>query len=66
VQVEDLDISPTKISDTARRIIDRAAEEAERCGHSVLSTEHLFLAFVQVEWDLFADVMREAAGVQRA
>ena len=59
MQVEDLDISPTKISDTARRIIDRAAEEAERCGHSVLSTEHLFLAFVQVEWDLFADVMRE-------
>jgi ATP-dependent Clp protease ATP-binding subunit ClpA len=59
VQVEDLDISPTKISETARRIIDRAAEEAERCGHAVLSTEHLFLAFVQVEWDLFAAVMRE-------
>ncbi len=59
VQVEDLDISPTKISETARRIIDRAAEEAERCGHAVLSTEHLFLAFVQVEWDLFATVMRE-------
>jgi ATP-dependent Clp protease ATP-binding subunit ClpC len=59
VQVEDLDISPTKISDTARRIIDRAGEEAERCGHAVLSTEHLFLAFVQVEWDLFTTVMRE-------
>ena len=59
MQVEDLDISPTKISDTARRIIDRAAEEAERCGHAVLSTEHLFLAFVQVEWDLFAAVIRE-------
>src|SRR6476659_1004440 len=59
VQVEDLDISPTKISETARRIIDRAAEEAERCGHAVLSTEHLFLAFVQVAWDLFASVMRE-------
>ena len=59
MQVEDLDISPAKISETARRIIDRAAEEAERCGHSVLSTEHLFQAFVQVEWDLFASVMRE-------
>ncbi len=59
MQVEDLDISPTKISETARRIIDRASEEAERCGHVLLSTEHLFLAFVQVEWDLFASVMRE-------
>jgi len=59
VQVEDLDISPTKLSDAARRIIDRASEEAERCGHAVLSTEHIFLAFVQVEWDLFSAVMRD-------
>jgi ATP-dependent Clp protease ATP-binding subunit ClpA len=59
VQVEDFDISTSKLSGGARRVLDRAGEEAERCGHAWLSTEHLFLAFVQVEWDLFAAVMRE-------
>jgi ATP-dependent Clp protease ATP-binding subunit ClpC len=59
VQVEDLDISPTKLSDTAHRIVNRAAEEAERYNHAVLATEHIFLAFLQVEWDLFASVMRD-------
>jgi ATP-dependent Clp protease ATP-binding subunit ClpA len=59
VHVEDLDISPSKIADTAQRIVDRALEEARRREHAVLSNEHLFLAFAQVEWDTFAEVMRD-------
>ncbi len=54
VHVEDLDISPSKIAETAQRIVDRAVEEARRREHPLLTGEHIFLAFAQVEWDLFA------------
>ncbi|MEO8259639.1 MAG: ATP-dependent Clp protease ATP-binding subunit [Acidobacteriota bacterium] len=59
MQVDDLDISPSKIGDSAQRIIDRAIEEARRREHAVLTNEHVFLAFAQVEWDMFAEVMRD-------
>ena len=59
MQVEDFDISSDKVADTAQRIIDRALEEARRREHAMLTNDHLFLAFAQVEWDLFADVMRD-------
>jgi ATP-dependent Clp protease ATP-binding subunit ClpC len=59
MQVDDLDISPSKIGETAQRIIDRALEEARRLEHEQLTNEHLFLAFAQVEWDMFAEVMRD-------
>jgi ATP-dependent Clp protease ATP-binding subunit ClpA len=59
VHVEDLDITPSKIGESAQRIIDRAIEEARRREHALLTNEHLFLAFAQVEWDMFAEVMRE-------
>jgi ATP-dependent Clp protease ATP-binding subunit ClpA len=59
VHVEDLDISPGKVAETAQRIIDRAIEEARRREHTLLTNEHLFLAFAQVEWDMFAEVMRD-------
>jgi ATP-dependent Clp protease ATP-binding subunit ClpC len=55
--VDDFDIAQSKIGDTARRVVDRALEESRRRNHGVLSTEHLFLAFAQVEWDTFAQVM---------
>jgi ATP-dependent Clp protease ATP-binding subunit ClpA len=54
-----LDISPSKIGETAQRIIDRAIEEARRREHVLLTNEHVFLAFAQVEWDMFAEVMRD-------
>ena len=53
MHVEDLDISPSKIGETAQRIVDRAIEEARRREHALLTNEHLFLAFAQVEWDMF-------------
>jgi ATP-dependent Clp protease ATP-binding subunit ClpA len=59
VHVEDLDISPSKVAETAQRIIDRSIEEARRREHALLTNEHLFLAFAQVEWDMFAEVMRD-------
>ena len=59
MHVEDLDISPGKVAETAQRIIDRAIEEARRREHTLLTNEHLFLAFAQVEWDMFAEVMRD-------
>ena len=59
MQVEDLDISPSKIGETAQRIIDRASEESRRREHTQLTNEHIFLAFAQVEWDMFAEVMRD-------
>ena len=59
MQVEDLDISPSKIAENAQRIIDRSVEEARRREHAQLTNEHLFLGFAQVEWDTFAEVMRD-------
>ena len=59
MHVEDLDISPSKIGETAQRIVDRAIEEARRREHALLTNEHVFLAFAQVEWDTFSDVMRD-------
>ena len=59
MHVDDLDISPSKIAETAQRIVDRALEEARRREHALLTNEHIFLAFAQVEWDMFAEVMRD-------
>ncbi len=59
MHVDDLDISPSKIAETSQRIVDRALEDARRREHPLLTNEHLFLAFTQVEWDLFAEVMRD-------
>src|SRR5207302_2945184 len=59
VHVDDLDISPSRIGETAQRIVDRAIEEARRREHALLTNEHIFLAFAQVEWDMFAEVMRD-------
>jgi ATP-dependent Clp protease ATP-binding subunit ClpA len=59
VQVDDLEIAPSKIAENAQHIVDRATEEARRRDHALLTTEHIFLAFAQVEWDTFAEVMRE-------
>lgn len=57
--VEDLDIPLLKITEAAQRVIDRAVEEARLRDHSLLTSGHLFYALAQVEWDLFAQVMRD-------
>ncbi|HEX2458839.1 MAG TPA: AAA family ATPase, partial [Vicinamibacterales bacterium] len=57
--MEDFDIAPNKIGESAQRVVDRAMEEARRRDHALLTNEHIFLAFAQVEWDTFAQVMRD-------
>ena len=55
---EDLDIPAHKLSDAARRVIDKAFDEARRRRHPQLTAAHLFLGFAQVEWDRLAEAMR--------
>jgi ATP-dependent Clp protease ATP-binding subunit ClpA len=59
VHVDDLDIAPGKVGETAQRLVDRAVEEARRREHALLASEHLFLAFAQAEWDMFSAIMRD-------
>jgi ATP-dependent Clp protease ATP-binding subunit ClpA len=60
VFVEFLDIPLGRVGEAAQRTIERAAAEARRRGHADLTSGHLFLAFAQSEWTLFADIMRDA------
>jgi ATP-dependent Clp protease ATP-binding subunit ClpA len=57
--VEDFDIPQNKLAESAERVVDRALEEARRRDHALLTNEHLCLAFAQVEWDMFGQVMRD-------
>src|SRR5919198_1543639 len=57
--VEDFDIPQNKLAESAERVVDRALDEARRRDHSLLTNEHVCLAFAQVEWDTFGSVMRD-------
>jgi ATP-dependent Clp protease ATP-binding subunit ClpA len=57
--VDDFDIAQSKIGESAQRVVDRAIEETRRRDHAQVTNEHIFLAFAQVEWDTFAQVMRD-------
>jgi ATP-dependent Clp protease ATP-binding subunit ClpA len=57
--VEDFDIPQNKMAESAERVVNRALDEARRREHVQLTNEHLCLAFAQVEWDMFGQVMRD-------
>jgi len=57
--VEDFDIPQNKLADSAERVVDRALDEARRRDHALLTNEHVCMAFAQVEWDMFGQVMRD-------
>ena len=57
--MEDLDLDLTKLSETGLRVVTRAEDEARRRGQDLLTSEHLFIAFAQVEWGLYARVLRD-------
>ncbi len=57
--VDDFDIPQNKMAESAERVVDRAQEEARRREHALLTNEHVCLAFAQVEWDTFGEVMRD-------
>ena len=57
--MEDLDFDLTKLTDSALRVLSRAEDEARRRSHGLLTSEHLFISFAQVEWSLYARIMRD-------
>jgi ATP-dependent Clp protease ATP-binding subunit ClpC len=57
--VDDFDIAQSKIGESAQRVADRAVDETRRREHGEVTSEHLFLAFAQLEWDTFSEVMRD-------
>ncbi|HXW06235.1 MAG TPA: ATP-dependent Clp protease ATP-binding subunit [Vicinamibacterales bacterium] len=57
--MEDFDIPQNRLAESAERVVDRALEEARRRDHALLTNEHVCLAFAQVEWDLFGQVMHD-------
>ena len=57
--MEDFDIPQNKMAESAERVVDRALDEARRRDHALLTNEHVCLAFAQVEWDMFGQVMRD-------
>ena len=61
MHVDDLDISAGRLTESAKRVMDRAVEDSRRRGHSLLTSAHVFLAVAQADWELFAQAMRQAA-----
>jgi len=59
--VEDFDIPQNKMAESAERVVDRAIDEARRREHALLTNEHVCLAFAQVEWDMFGQVMGDVS-----
>src|SRR5262245_10330573 len=57
--VDDYDIPQNKLAESAERVVERALEETRRREHALLTNEHVCLAFAQVEWDTFGQVMRD-------
>jgi ATP-dependent Clp protease ATP-binding subunit ClpA len=55
--VDDFDIAQNRMGMSARRVLDRAADECRRRDHMFLTNGHIFLAFALVEWDTFSHVM---------
>ncbi len=57
--MDDIDIPQNKLAESAERVVDRALDEARRREHAQLTNEHVCLAFAQVEWDMFGQLMRD-------
>ena len=57
--VDQLDIPKERLSESADRVLARAIEEARRRDHALLTSEHVCVAFAQVEWTTFMDVLRD-------
>jgi ATP-dependent Clp protease ATP-binding subunit ClpA len=55
----DFDIPQNRLAESAERVIDRAIEDARRREHALLTNEHVCLAFAQVEWDMFGQLMQD-------
>jgi ATP-dependent Clp protease ATP-binding subunit ClpA len=59
--VDEFDIGQDKVSQSAQRIIDRAVEECHRRRHALLTNEHIFFAFAELESASFSEAMHGCA-----
>src|SRR4030095_6775936 len=59
VRETDVDIPRERLAEAAERVLSRALDEARRWEHGLLTSEHVCLAYVQVEWDMFGQLMRD-------
>ncbi len=50
-------IEQGKIGESANRVGSQAVDEAQRRGHETITNNHIFVAFAQVEWDSFSQIM---------
>jgi ATP-dependent Clp protease ATP-binding subunit ClpA len=57
VQLNELEIPVNRLTEGARRVFDRAADDLRRREHPLLTNAHLFVAVAQTHWDLFAEAM---------
>jgi ATP-dependent Clp protease ATP-binding subunit ClpA len=55
----DLEIPQNRLAESAERVLDRALEDARRNEHAYLTNEHVCIAFAQVEWDMFCQLMQD-------
>ena len=55
----DFDIPRDRLAESAERVLARALDEARRWEHGLLTNEHVCLAYAQVEWDMFGQLMRD-------
>ncbi len=55
----DFDIPRNRLGESAEKVLDKAVDIARRQGHPTIGNEHIFLAFINIEWNLFSDVMRD-------
>lgn len=55
----DFDISESRVDESAQRVADKAVEESQARGHAQVTNEHIFVAFAQVEWDMFSRIIHD-------
>ncbi|HEY7500264.1 MAG TPA: ATP-dependent Clp protease ATP-binding subunit [Vicinamibacterales bacterium] len=55
----DLEIPQNRLAESAERVLERALEDARRREHAYLTNEHVCVAFAQVEWDMFGQLMQD-------
>jgi ATP-dependent Clp protease ATP-binding subunit ClpA len=59
VKDTDFDIPQDHLAESAERVLGRALDEARRWEHGLLTNEHVCLAYAQVEWDMFGQLMQD-------
>jgi ATP-dependent Clp protease ATP-binding subunit ClpC len=59
VKDTEFDIPLDHLTQSAERLLGRALDEARRREHGLLTNEHVCIAYAQVEWDTFGQLMQD-------